>query len=316
MGGGEYASPVSDRYAAGSDEVPVGQHPIYIVDVFAEERYAGNPLAVVTGAGDLESHTMQRIARETNFSETTFVTHEAPRDGAWDVRIFTPQAEIPFAGHPTLGTAWVLRHELARGAGAHVVLRLGVGEVAVRFGEEAGRELLWMRAPTPSLGPVHAREPVAELLDLVPEELDPRLPVQEVSAGLDFTFVPVRSLASLARARVRVDRLERAEKLDFPPFFYLVCAESHPSGGDLAVRFFAPTVGVPEDPATGSACACLGAYLLEHRVLGRGAVDVRVAQGEAIGRPSLLWLRAERGEGTSRIDVGGRVVPTVRGELA
>jgi trans-2,3-dihydro-3-hydroxyanthranilate isomerase len=287
-------------------------HRITIVDVFAEERYAGNQLAVVTGADDLSPDAMQRIARETNFSETTFVLGKAARAGAWDVRIFTPTVELPFAGHPTLGTAWVLRHEVETGGPGQIVLRLGVGEVPVSFAEADGNEVAWLRAPRVELGPTHPPEAVARVLDLTPDEIDPDFPVQEVSPGFALTFVPLRERASLVRARVRVERLEGQA---FPPIFYLFCREARSSANQASSRMFAPTAGVPEDPATGSACAGLGAYALEHAYFGQGPVDVRIEQGYEIQRPSLLRLRARQEADASCVDVGGRVIASLRGEL-
>ena len=130
-------------------------HPFHIVDVFAETRYAGNPLAVVLDAGDLHPPEMQRIAAEMNYSETTFVLSRTPRDGGYGVRIFTPVQELPFAGHPTLGTAWVLRHEVARGTPTQLLLDLGVGRIPVTF-ETSDGEIAWLTAPPVELGPTCA----------------------------------------------------------------------------------------------------------------------------------------------------------------
>lgn len=127
-------------------------HPLFIVDVFAEEKYAGNQLAVVVHDGDLAGDVMQRIARETNYSETTFVQRPQRADGAWDVRIFTPMAELPFAGHPTLGTAWVLRHLVDAGRPSSVVLQLAVGPTPVRFTPDGKGDIGWLTAPYPVFG--------------------------------------------------------------------------------------------------------------------------------------------------------------------
>ena len=136
-------------------------HRFHIVDVFAEQAYAGNPLAVVLDADDLSTETMQRVAAETNYSETTFVMSAPEADGGYRVRLFTPAREIDFAGHPILGTAWVVRHHVAPGGAAPVRLNLAVGQVQVRFDSEVAGTVSWFRSPPVALGPTCAPEPVS-----------------------------------------------------------------------------------------------------------------------------------------------------------
>lgn len=292
-------------------------HPFHILDVFAEEKYAGNQLAVFLDAGDLPSETMQRLARETNFSETTFVLSSEPRDGGYDVRIFTPSAELPFAGHPTLGTAWVIQRELLGGRGDRVVLNLGVGQVPVTFTrDEPGEPVLWMRQKPPRFGRQVPHAAAAEAIGLTPADLDERFPVEEVSTGLPGLMVPVRGLAALQRSspdHAACRRLLAGLEADMVMLF---CQEAREAGNHLAARCYAELCGIAEDPATGSACGDLAGYLVRHRLRGVDAIDLRVEQGYEIGRPSLLRLRAREAEGGEiEIDVGGRVIPTMRGEL-
>jgi trans-2,3-dihydro-3-hydroxyanthranilate isomerase len=272
-------------------------HTFYIVDVFAEERYAGNQLAVVLGAGDLSSGEMQRMASEMNYSETSFVL--SGEGDAHRVRIFTPTEELPFAGHPTLGTAYVIQHTIIREPAERLVIEVPAGRIPVDLGE-----VLWMRQLPPTFGEERDREAAARSLGLKECDLDPELPVETVSTGIPFLIVPLRDLDALRRCR--------------PPgmreSIYAFCPGSHGDGpGDLSARMFAGGIGVAEDPATGSAAGCLAAYLVEHR----GApVDLRVEQGYEIGRSSLLHLRARRDEtGTVQVSVGGRVQMVARGEL-
>jgi trans-2,3-dihydro-3-hydroxyanthranilate isomerase len=288
------------------------RQPFWIVDVFAEEKWAGNQLAVVCDAAGLKDEVMQRIARETNFSETTFVTGE--RDGGFEVRIFTPTKEIPFAGHPTLGTAWVLRHERLAEPREQIVLHLGIGAVPVSFEQESEVEVVWMNPGAPELGRTLEGEPIVEMLGLEPGDLHPRLPLQEARIGIPFILVPLRGLGAAARARVRSERIGGLVNEDVG--FFVFCPEAEDPINQIHARMFFPTAGVPEDPATGSANACLAAYLLEHRVLGDGPVRARVEQGVEMGRPSLLRLRASREGGRVRVEVGGRVFLSARGELA
>jgi trans-2,3-dihydro-3-hydroxyanthranilate isomerase len=287
----------------------------HVVDVFAERRFCGNPLAVVVDAEGLAADEMQAIARETNLSETTFVAPPGP-DGAWPVRIFTPAQELPFAGHPTLGTAWVIRHHVAASRPERVTLALGVGAVPVAFepAGDGGPEVAWLTAPPVELGAALEPERVAPCLGLEPEDIDPRAPVQEIAAGPRFVFVPLRGLAALRRSRLDAAAFARALP-GTPANVYLFCRETVERANDLHARLFFDAHGVREDPATGSAAACLGAYLLAHDAQGGAELALRVEQGHEVQRPSLLRLRARRTGGRSEIAVGGRVLPAARGEL-
>jgi trans-2,3-dihydro-3-hydroxyanthranilate isomerase len=291
-------------------------HPFFVVDVFAERKYAGNQLAVIFDAADLTSAEMQAIARETNFSETTFVLAREPRDGGWPVRIFTPAAELPFAGHPTLGTADVIRRELLGGRGDELTLALAVGLIPVTVERtEPGPEVLWMRQRPPLVGHRAAHAEAAAALGLGPEDLDRDFPVEALSTGVFSLMVPLRSLDALGRARIVDEPYSRLTAAAGTSTVLLFCRGARQAENQLAVRVFARDVGVPEDSATGSANGCLAAYLARHRVLGGGELAVRVEQGYEMGRPSLLRLRARETPAGIEVQVGGRVVPVVRGEI-
>jgi trans-2,3-dihydro-3-hydroxyanthranilate isomerase len=281
----------------------------YIVDVFAEEKYAGNQLAVVRGGACLADEALQKIALEMNYSETTFVLSEEETGGGYEVRIFTPGEEVPFAGHPTLGTAYVIRHEILAGPVASISLKLKAGDIPVTFGE-----VLWMRQLPPTFGATLDSALIARTLNLETADLDDRSPVQEVSTGLPALVVPLRDLDALRRCKVDWERY--AEVAGPGKNLYVFCPEPHDGGpGDLSARMLANDLGIPEDPATGSAAGCLAAYLLEHGYLGTDSVDVRIEQGYEIGRPSLLYLQAARDGDEIRVDVGGKVQMVARGEL-
>ncbi len=286
--------------------------PYDIVDVFAEERYAGNPLAVIRGGARLETATMQAIAREMNLSETTFVRGDAARDGAFDVRIFTPASELPYAGHPTLGTSFVIREALLGGSADELVLRLGVGLVRVRFAADG---LVWLATPRATFGKAPEPSRVAAVLGLPVEALHSSLPLEVATTGAHQLLVPVRDLAALRACRVDTAAYARAGADGVPNCFYAFTRETRDPRNQLSVRMFAPGAGVPEDPATGSAAGWLGAYLARHRVLGAGDFDVRIEQGHEIDRPSLLHVRARGAGDAFEISVGGRVIPAARGEL-
>jgi trans-2,3-dihydro-3-hydroxyanthranilate isomerase len=286
-------------------------HRFHIVDVFAEELYAGNTLAVVRDAADLDDGTMQRIAREFGFSETTFVV--SPADAASvAVRIFTPAEELPFAGHPTLGTAWTIREHLRRDRPAELVLALGVGPVAVAFeAEAAGSERAWLTAPPVTLGRTLDPARVAPALGLAARDLADDLPVQHMLAGVEFLHVPLASEDAVRRARLDLSAFAALEREGLPAKVYLFARGTK---ADLHARMLFSAHGVKEDPATGSATACLGAYLAAHG--GRGpSFSLQVEQGVEMGRPSLLRLEVSSGAGATKIRVGGRVVESARGEL-
>jgi trans-2,3-dihydro-3-hydroxyanthranilate isomerase len=281
----------------------------FIVDVFAERAYAGNPLAVVVSAQAMADPVMQAIAVETNYSETTFVTPVPEGNSGYPVRIFTPAREIAFAGHPILGTAWVVRHHVAQAA--TVRLNLAIGQVPVRFETAAGeREVAWFVAPPVSLGATCAADRIAPAIGLAAQDIDTRTPAQVLSAGTAALIVPLRDLAALRCSRLDLTAFAPLARDGFPPLVYLFCRETRDRGDHVTARFFFEAHGVREDPATGNGAAFLGAYLLAH---GESEVDLRIAQGHEVGRPSLVMLRARRNP--MEVQVGGGVIPVVQGEL-
>jgi len=289
-------------------------HQFHIVDVFARERYAGNQLAVVTDAGDLSGAAMQAIAAEMDFSETTFVTGQ-PTDDGWPVRIFTPAEEVPFAGHPTLGTASVIRRHLADGTPDTVGLRLQVGEIPVDVRDRDGTETLWMQQQSPEFGERLPGDRLAAVLGLSADRLDHDWPVQVVSTGLPTIVVPLADREALTA--IDLDRGAYSDLVEgrAAKLVHTVCPDPRETDNDLAVRMFAPYYGVPEDPATGSANGCLAAYLARHEYLGSPRVDARVEQGYEMGRPSRLHLAAEDTGDEVAVEVGGRVIPVAQGTL-
>jgi trans-2,3-dihydro-3-hydroxyanthranilate isomerase len=289
----------------------------YIVDVFAEEKYAGNQLAVFMDAADIPGQDMQRLAKEMNYSETTFILSREEKDGGYDVRIFTPDAEIPFAGHPTLGTACVIQGCIIGKAVEEVSLNLKVGHIPVTFSynDEGVADILWMRQNPPLAGKQVDRGIIASVLHLVDDDIDDVFPIQEFSTGLPFIIVPLRNLQALRKAHVdrnkllaMVDALEAKAILCFSP-------ETYKPEHDLAVRVFADFYGVPEDPATGSANGDLAGYLAHHKYFGKTDIDIKVGQGYEIGRPSLLMLRTRKTDDAIEVNVGGGVVMVAKGEL-
>ena len=283
----------------------------YIVDVFAEEKYAGNQLAVFRGGQQLAAADMQRIAREMHFSETTFIQSETIRDGGFDVRIFTPEAEVPFAGHPTLGTAHILRTAVAPSIGESLTLNLQVGQIPVTF----SNQVYWMKQIEPVFGQQIDPSRIAPVLGLSADDIVPQFPVEQVSTGLPFIIVPVKNLDALKRARVARDLYFDLIQKTWAKAILIFCDEPHQSQNNISVRMFADFYGVPEDPATGSGNGCLAGYLAHHRFWENAEIDIRAEQGYEIARPSLLYLKAREGEGRIDVSVGGKAITIAKGEF-
>jgi len=284
----------------------------YILDVFTGQKYAGNQLAVFRDAAGIPGEEMQQIAREINFSETTFILSEEPNNGGYDVRIFTPKEEVPFAGHPTLGTAHLIRSEILQGKVDKVVLNLKVGQIPVTFDCDNRGE---MQQIQPVFGKVHDSQALAEVLGLDISNIDARFPIQEVSTGLPFFIVPLKNIAALKKAKTNTEKYFGLIEHTEAKGILIFCPETHEAGNDISVRVFVDYYGVPEDPATGSANGCLAGYLSMHRYFGQHDINIRAEQGFEIGRPSLILLRAEkRGDGID-VFVGGSAVIVARGEL-
>jgi trans-2,3-dihydro-3-hydroxyanthranilate isomerase len=286
-----------------------------LLDVFAEEKYAGNQLAVFRNARGLSKVRMQKIANEMHFSETTFILSDEERDGGYDVRIFTPANELPFAGHPTLGTAYVIRHQILNRTVKKVLLNLKVGQIPVTFEKDAtGEEILWMKQVPPRFGETFGAAEMSEALCLGTKDVDSRFPIQEVSTGIPFTIVPLKSLDAVKSARINLEmrgKLTKAAQRDILVF----SPETYEKENELNVRVFVNLYGIPEDPATGSANGCLAGYMSYYRYFGSDIVDIRVEQGCEIGRPSLLRLKARKGQNGIQVHVGGKVVLVANGEL-
>lgn len=292
-------------------------YPLYMVDVFSETKYAGNQLAVVRNAAGLSAIEMQKIAREMNFSETSFIISDQKRNEGYDIRIFSLNEELPFAGHPTLGTAYVIQQFLIGTEVPEVRLNLEVGQIPVRFSYRAGfPDVLWMRQIEPVFGRTFEAVDVAQALNIKAEQIDQRFPLQEVSTGLPFIIVPLKSLSAVRASYVdRVGFLKLIDQAEAKSIF-VFCPETYHAENDINARMFDDYHGISEDPATGSANGCLAAYLVKNRYYGTKNIDVKVEQGYEIGRPSLLLLKAQEEEGeTIAVYVGGKVIMVARGEL-
>jgi trans-2,3-dihydro-3-hydroxyanthranilate isomerase len=294
----------------------MGKLTFYTLDVFAEEKYAGNQLAVFRNAKSISDNEMQRIAKEINYSETTFIASDEKREGGYDVRIFTPAQEVPFAGHPTLGTAYVIQREIIRAPIETIILNLKVGQIPVTVTYAGKRvDILWMKQRPPTFTQTLDASKVAGVLQLDKKDVDDRFPIQEVSTGLPFIIVPLRTISALKKAHVNRDKYFTLVGNTEAKAILIFCPETHIKGNDLSVRVFVDYFGIPEDPATGSGNGCLAGYLVKYLYFRKEEIDIKVEQGYEIGRPSLLLLRAKDKQGRIDVSVGGRVVMVAKGEF-
>ena len=291
------------------------------VDVFTDRPLAGNPLAVVLEADGLSDTQMQAIARETNLSETTFVLPPENREHAARVRIFTPHAELPFAGHPTVGTSWVLLDEGLVGSSADgFILEEGVGPIDVRIDRGRGEVVLWMSHPPVRFGEViDEREDIAAALGLTVADLRSEVPIQVVSTGVPFVFVALNDAAAVDRAIASGEALTSVlDPHGLPPVFLfaVVAADRFYS------RMFGPhsSTRIVEDPATGSASGPLGAFAVRYDLVPRAAeLSLLSEQGTRMGRQSFIHIKLAyptEAEVPSKIEVGGSVRPVMTAELS
>ena len=298
--------------------------PFLILDVFATGKYTGNQLAVCLDAGNLTDVQMQQIAREINFSETTFVMNSEAVNGGYNTRIFTPTTELPFAGHPTLGTAFAIQQEIIKDAIDRVNLNYQVGQIPVDLNYLNGEpDILWMHQQQPKFYDAVDVEMLAAVIGVSPTDIDARYPIEPVTTGLPFIVVPLKTLAAVSQAKLNLDLYNRIVA-NLPAQAILVfCPETIDPKRQLHVRVFTECFGIPEDPATGSANGCLAAYLAKYQYFGSPNLDITVEQGVEMGRASLLYLRANYTpvggasplENNCPVSIGGRVIKVAKGEF-
>jgi trans-2,3-dihydro-3-hydroxyanthranilate isomerase len=285
----------------------------YQVDVFTDRIFGGNPLAVFPEPDALDEVAHLQIAREMNLSETTFVYPAKNPKADFRIRIFTPGKEIPFAGHPTLGTAHILwKAGKIACATDSVILEMGAGLIKV----SKKQKNLFMDQPLPSFGDtVKTVDQVAEALAIDPGEIDSRFPLQIVSTGFPALYVPLTNLAALRRVELNLTVLR--EILGSLDMIYVFTTETLELRSTIHSRAFAPFIGIPEDPATGSAAGALGAYLVHHKVIENlDPSAIVIEQGFEMGRPSTILVSVgQTGGKIDSIQVGGQAITVLEGNL-
>jgi len=292
------------------------KYQFYQVDVFTGTPLGGNPLAVFVDACGLDEECMQQIAREMNLSETTFVTSSSDCEADFEVRIFTPTKELPFAGHPVIGTTHVLREsgKVARDQKLiHLKLRIGTIPICVEEDER-----LFMEHPQAKfLKIVDSVDLVAESLGLSSSAIDPRWPCQIVSTGVPALLVPIKTLELMQQIKINSAKLLEIFKPFGTDMIYAFTTETLNSSSALHSRLFAPFIGVTEDPATGSASGAVGAYLAKYCVIEKDILDsFKIEQGYEMKRPASICVQVKQ-EGTviKSIRVGGESVTIIQGQL-
>ena len=278
--------------------------PFYQVDVFTDQIFGGNPLAVFTSAEKFEEEELQKVAREMNLSETTFVYPSTAKDADFDVRIFTTVREIPFAGHPTLGTAYVLKKYCSVTADPlRLNLKVGIIPVWTR-----GNKNFMQHPPAQTLHELNKSEKIAEALGLHSTDLHEKLPIRVVSTGFPALLVPLKSLLIINSININSEILnELLGPLEIH-MIYPFCKETLDPKNEVHVRAFAPSLGIPEDPATGSVAGAMGAYWSS--VNDEDEINMVIEQGHSMKRPSLINVEVSR---TSKIRVGGQCQPVFTG---
>lgn len=291
----------------------------YTCDVFTDQRFGGNQLAVFPDATAVPGHLLQSIAKEFNFSETTFVYPPADPRNTKRVRIFTPGNELPFAGHPTIGTAITLATTGAintAGDETKIILEEGVGPVPVTVrlaqGKPAFAQLTAAKPPEFN-DRVPAAETLASMLSIERNELDDaRFPLRFVSVGFPFLYVAVKNRRVLAKMRANIPMMEQLQLHEV----FVFAADPERNDFHFRARMFAPLLGIPEDPATGSAAASFAGYLAALDDRNEGTMKWNIEQGFEMGRPSLLYIEADKQGGkTAAIRVGGNAIMMTEGFL-
>jgi trans-2,3-dihydro-3-hydroxyanthranilate isomerase len=294
-------------------------HRYTTLDVFTDRRFGGNPLAVFCDQPELPGPLMQTIARELNLSETVFILPPNDARALRRLRIFTPVTELPFAGHPTIGAVQVLV-ESGIATSGRFALELGVGLVPITVTRrEQGPPFLQLttaRLPE-RRDAVPTRAELAQLLGLQEHEIvSDRDFAQQYSCGVPYLFVPVRERAVLARARPDLAAWHRILQGAWAQMAFVFCRDPELPGSQIRARMFAPTLGVFEDPATGSAAAALAGYLADRETITAGRLRWVVEQGFEMGRPSLIHVEAEKANGSvTEVKVGGTAVRVSEGSL-
>lgn len=275
-----------------------------LMDVFTDIPFTGNQLAVFPSADDLSDTQMQKLANEINYSETAFILKSTDPQADYNIRIFTPKSEVPFAGHPTLGTAYAILDILDNNLKNQNTIKLQTKVGIIPLEKSNGN--IWMKQNDPEFFQIYQdRDQIAELVGLEKTDISENLPIEEVSTGNTMLLVPVRNLSAIRKAKGNVNKITEffGNKKSMAP--YLFTLETEDPKSKVHTRLFAPHFGILEDPATGSAAGPLTGYLLRYDVFD-SRFEIQNEQGIEIGRPSKIMMRGCIIDGKFQIEIGGR----------
>jgi trans-2,3-dihydro-3-hydroxyanthranilate isomerase len=281
--------------------------PFYIVDVFAERKYAGNQLAVFLDAGHLSTAEMQTIAREINFAESTFITQLDLENNRAEIKIFTPAHEMKFAGHPIIGTSWVLMHKVFKNEPQNIKLQVPIGEIPIHKTDE----LIWLKAAQPEFLDVFSKEDFLGFSSLESQDFDKQYPIQEVSTGSAFVLVPLankKALEDLVLDKDKTDQWLKTNCKTTHRALYFYCLEDSKLYSRMLCIEHNQLV---EDAATGSASSCLQAYLLKYH---EPEIELINYQGDVIDRPSQIYFKGKLEGDNFNIQIGGKAQFIAKGD--
>lgn len=290
----------------------------YHIDVFTEIKFGGNPLAVFIKTEELTSKTMQLIAKEMNLSETVFIDSSECQFADFSIRIFTPEKELPFAGHPTLGTAHILR-EIGKVPSGNYQINLSMEAGIITVEEKNKENLLFMAQPLPDFQkPLHYHNEISNYLNVPTSSISiSSSPIQIASNGLSILIVPIISLKLLEKIKINITELKEFLDSIGAEIIYIFTRESNSSEPVIHARAFAPSLGIHEDPATGSAAGVLGAYLCNHNLLTtKECKSFTIKQGYQINRPALIHVEIEKKDNKIKsLMVGGKSITIMEGYI-
>ncbi len=296
------------------------KYQFFTLDVFAEQKFEGNQLAVIPDAESLEDEQMQKIAKEFNYSETVFIT-QGDSENTWNVRIFTPASEVDFAGHPNIGAAMLLAYlgEFTHTEKSEIIFKEKVGNVPItvyfEYSKPVYAELTVAKLPQEG-PPPPTREQIAEAISLEPSDISSKQKSLAFSCGLPFLFVPIVSLSKLKKASINHEKWKKYLSRYWAPQVYLITTDIEKPDSDFHARMFAPALGIPEDPATGSAVAAMSGYLVKLARYQDGDFSVVIEQGFEINRPSILEMSFTSSSGkVEKVHVKGKAVVVSQGEI-
>ncbi|UYP47574.1 hypothetical protein NEF87_003859 [Candidatus Lokiarchaeum ossiferum] len=280
----------------------------YIVDVFAQQKFTGNQVAVLKSDSPLANEEMLKIAKEMKFIQSCFLIKN---NDSYQVRIFMPKLEIPFSGDPVLASAFIINQIINEAPKESILIKLQKGDVEIQHQDDT----YWMESPQPIFGRIFDKILLSRVLSIEPEDICDNPPIQQVSIGVPYIIVPIKNMKTLREISINKERYEWLTQRTKASCVLAYCNESIDEGNDYHIRVFADALGIPEDPASGSGVGSLAAYLSRYISSAEEGFQIRVEQGYEIGRPSLIKAKIHQLTEFLQIAIGGKVKLTSQGKI-